>query len=223
LLIAAPDSDTRSRYRELFDGTWDVTDAKDGRDALVQALIQPPVLFLGAARLPFIGGEDLCRLFRRDRQTRDTRIILMTNDSAPQRHDRARKAGADVVLVEPIEPEALRTEANRLCAARPEGSDGACRADVPAPMTTTAGSAIERHKRHRRKSRSFSRFATTSPPLAPFAVLCPVCDRPLRYQHSFLGGVNRSQAEQWDNFVCLSCRGAFEFRHRTRRVRPQST
>jgi hypothetical protein len=37
------------------------------------------------------------------------------------------------------------------------------------------------------------------------------------YLQSFLSGVRR--IEQWDRFLCLWCRGGFEFRHRTSKLR----
>jgi DNA-binding response OmpR family regulator len=217
LLIAAADPQTRSRYRQLFDTAWNVADAEDGRDALVQSLLQPPVIFLGEERLPFIDGVDLCRLMRRDLQTRETRIILLTDDPASQRHERAKQAGADIVLVEPVEPDSLRAEVDRLYVDRLQSSveprgGGSLVTDKLEP-------AIDQQKPRRRKSRSHARFATKKPPLEPHTLICPVCDRPLRYQQSFVGGVNHSQREQWDHFSCPSCRGAFEFRHRTRRMR----
>jgi hypothetical protein len=37
------------------------------------------------------------------------------------------------------------------------------------------------------------------------------------YLQSFLSGVRR--IEQWDRFLCPWCRGVFEFRHRTSKLR----
>jgi hypothetical protein len=40
----------------------------------------------------------------------------------------------------------------------------------------------------------------------------------MAYVRSFLSGVRR--IEQWDRFVCLWCRGSYEYRQRTRKIRP---
>jgi hypothetical protein len=40
----------------------------------------------------------------------------------------------------------------------------------------------------------------------------------MAYVRSFLSGVKR--IEQWDRFVCLWCRGGYEYRQRTRKIRP---
>jgi hypothetical protein len=37
------------------------------------------------------------------------------------------------------------------------------------------------------------------------------------YLQSFLSGVRR--VEQWDRFLCPWCRGVFEYRHRTNKLR----
>jgi hypothetical protein len=33
-------------------------------------------------------------------------------------------------------------------------------------------------------------------------LVCPSCDRPLRYRRSHIGGVSTRYPEQWDEFVC---------------------
>jgi hypothetical protein len=48
-------------------------------------------------------------------------------------------------------------------------------------------------------------------------MVCPRCDEPLRYEHTIYGGVKPE--ERWDRDICGKC-GAFEYRHRTRRLRP---
>jgi hypothetical protein len=73
---------------------------------------------------------------------------------------------------------------------------------------------------HRRNVlvRAHSRFATTSPSVAPPTLRCPSCDRPLVYEQSYLGGVSDRHAEQWDYFTCSTC-GMFQYRQRTRKIR----
>jgi hypothetical protein len=67
-------------------------------------------------------------------------------------------------------------------------------------------------------AKAHQRFATTSPPASPPSLMCPRCDRPLVYARSHVGGVSANHPEQWDDFDCPSC-GAFEYRHRTRKLR----
>jgi hypothetical protein len=49
---------------------------------------------------------------------------------------------------------------------------------------------------------------------------CPMCDRPLDYLKTIIGGVRPT--ERWDFYQCGSCRAVFEYRHRTRQLRTAS-
>jgi transposase-like protein len=49
-------------------------------------------------------------------------------------------------------------------------------------------------------------------------VNCPACDTVLVYQETTYGGVK--PAERWDRFTCPACRLNFEYRHRTRTMKP---
>jgi hypothetical protein len=59
-------------------------------------------------------------------------------------------------------------------------------------------------------------FTATPDPPAP-QLWCPTCDRPLVYRQTVLNGVK--PPDRWDLFECRTC-GAFEYRQRTRRLRP---
>jgi hypothetical protein len=66
----------------------------------------------------------------------------------------------------------------------------------------------------------FRRFDTSTPPHAVPFLVCPSCDRRLEYRKSRVGGVTSRFAEQWDEFICPATCGTFEYRHRTRKLRP---
>ena len=69
------------------------------------------------------------------------------------------------------------------------------------------------------QTRGHRRYDTAQPPMAPPDVLCPSCDRPLRYEFSHIGGVTARDSEQWDSYACSGSCGRFEHRQRTRRLR----
>jgi CheY-like chemotaxis protein len=52
----------------------------------------------------------------------------------------------------------------------------------------------------------------------PPPVRCPVCDRPLYHRSTHVGGLD--VAEQWDYYHCAFCARSFQYRHRTRKLRP---
>ena len=209
ILVAEPDSDTRLLYRELLHGRGsDVVDAVDGRDALARALSVRPSLVLTELRLPILDGFALCSVLRRDSLTKTVPIVVVTAESRPSEVDRAHAAGADVVLLKPVTPEALLREIDRLLEQPPSATES------PESDATRSGSP-----RRRSLKKAYQRVTTTTPSIPPPELWCPRCDRPLQYERSFVGGVSQRQPEQWDQYGCASKCGVFEYRHRTRKLR----
>jgi hypothetical protein len=68
-------------------------------------------------------------------------------------------------------------------------------------------------------SRAHEHRDTTLPPAPPPTLVCPACDRPLRYMRSHIGGVSERHREQWDYFECARGCGTFQYRQRTRKIR----
>jgi hypothetical protein len=61
-----------------------------------------------------------------------------------------------------------------------------------------------------------STIVTASPDAPPPKLICPVCDVPLAYKETVIGGVQ--PIEQWHHFTCRQC-GPFVYRDRTRQLR----
>jgi CheY-like chemotaxis protein len=211
ILIADADADTRGLYRESLRATGcDVIDAADGREALVSALTHRPSLVITETRLPIFDGFQLCELLRRDWQTSSVPILVLTADVRKSEVDRARKAGADSVLIKPVTPEALLVEVERLIG-EPSTKPDAKNETAPSPFAAQG----------RRQAKAQHRIETTNPPVRPPHLVCPSCDRSLNYERSHIGGV-RSRQEQWDSFICPASCGRFEYRQRTRQLRKVS-
>jgi len=71
------------------------------------------------------------------------------------------------------------------------------------------------------KNRAHVRQLTTAPVVTPPILICPDCEDTLTYRHSYIGGVNANQQEQWDYFWC-GCGSEYQYRHRTRRLTRQA-
>jgi hypothetical protein len=71
-------------------------------------------------------------------------------------------------------------------------------------------------------NQTHDRRATTTPPLDPPPLTCPVCDLALKYVSSHIGGVSIKHPEQWDDFECVACGRTFQYRQRTRKLRQVS-
>jgi len=222
VLVANADADARLLYRQtLHTAGCDVLEAVDGRDALAKALSRPPSLVVTDARLPFIDGYALCALLRHDATTRVVPIVMVTADTQPREIARARESGANVVLAKPAPAEVVLNEVRRLLATI-GGMRGRSRGprDHVAEELKKAADLIEVSSAQRRSLElRNARYATSTPPFKPPSLVCPVCRIPLHYEQSQIGGVSTHHTEQWDRFRCTASCGAFEYRHRTRKLR----
>ena len=205
VVLADGDADTRSMYREaLRPLPLDIVEAEEGCDALVQCLFKPPALLITDTYLSTVDSYQLCQVLRRDRATRSVPILILTSEGRPAELARLRLAGATSVLSKPFPLDGFCAEVLRL-------SEGIAPEMTDAPANATGSGKAA--------SRTFRRFDTTAPPHEPPVVHCRECDRLLDYQKSRVGGVSPSNPEQWDQFRCRGCAAAFEYRHRTRRLR----
>jgi len=224
VLVADADADARSSYRQtLHAAGCEVLEAVDGRDALTKALSRPPSLVVTDARLPFIDGYALCALLRHDATTRVVPIVMVTADTQPREIARARESGADVVLAKPAPAVVVLNEIRRLLAHAGGTRDRshAPRDQVAEQLKKVADLIEVSSAQHRTFEQRNARYPTSTPPFKPPSLVCPVCRIPLRYEQSQIGGVSTHHTEQWDRFRCAaatSC-GAFEYRHRTRKLR----
>jgi two-component system, chemotaxis family, chemotaxis protein CheY len=222
VLVADADANERSLFNEaLHVAGCDVIEAADGREALAKALVRPLSLVVSDVELPFINGYELCALLRQDSMTRTTPIILLTDEACTEDVNRARAAGANLTLVRPTSPAALLGEARRLMAASRDLRVRAqiVREKVAAQLQKSASLQERSASVQRAFLKGTQRHATTTPPLEPPALVCPSCDRPLIYQHSYTGGVGVKHSEQWDYYRCPGNCGSFQYRQRTRTLR----
>ena len=220
VLIVDADDDTRCLYREALERAGClVVEAVDGRDALVKALAQQPAVIVTETSLPMVDGCSLCEILRHDDATRTVPIVVVTADARPQVLERARLAGASIVLVKPTAMDILVDEVRRQAERRVHAEAGG-----PAPAMFGGAPAVLDHRdaaeRSRRPlSKVHARGVTTTPSASPPALHCPVCNAGLAYQFSHIGGVSARHPEQWDYYACPSLCGTFEYRQRTRKLR----
>lgn len=212
VVIADADDDTRLMYREALRGLpLEIVEAGDGRDALVQCLLERPALLVVDTHMPSVTGYELCQIVRSDRQTQSVPILVVTSESGPIELTRLRLLGATTVIVKPVAIDSFVSTVAELCHGATE----------PAPGSTDSASSDAPPEAEvlRSASRNYRRFETTQPPAPPPALRCRACDVALEYRKSRIGGVSRREPEQWDEFRCPQCTVTFEYRHRTRSLR----
>ena len=224
VLLADGDADTRQLYAaHLRASAFVIDEADNGAEALAKAITVQPNIVVTETRLPSIDGYELCGLLRKDPATRATPIVVVTGEAFEPDIRRAKNAGADVVLVKPCLPHVLFAEVRRLL----EWSS-ALRARAEATRVKSTEQVVRSERlieksnelqRRTMLSRSYTRHDTIDPPHPPPALFCPMCDQPLRYVRSHIGGVSIRHPEQWDYLECGEGCGDFQYRQRTRKLR----
>jgi CheY-like chemotaxis protein len=136
VLVVDSDAGHRELYRaSLTIAGWDVAEAVDGRDALVQALSTWTSLVLTELCLSFIDGVSLCEILRHDQMTLAVPILVVTSETRATELARATWAGASAVLIKPSTPDLIINEMNRLLATTAVDS-GSWPARSTAPCST---------------------------------------------------------------------------------------
>jgi DNA-binding response OmpR family regulator len=223
VLVADPDPAAGAFYADVLDcRKAQILHAIDGRDALVQALCNPLTLAIIETVLPYVDGYSLCEILRRDRLTQSIPIIVVTADVRSGSLTRAVDAGADAAMAKPIEADLLRDQTTRLLGSSRDLRDSSQLVLVHAQVRGGhATFTVERSitPRRIRKSLAHGRYQTSAPPAAPPPLRCSSCADELTYVSSYVGGVTRTFAEQWDRYSCPNGCGVFQYRHRTRKLR----
>jgi CheY-like chemotaxis protein len=120
ILIVEDDPETRRFYISVLAADGYTTDAAhNGFQALEKAVASPPDLVLTDIAVPGLDGIELCRRLRLDERTRAARVLAVTGYDDRHYPDRAVQAGADEVLLKPLDAGALLAAARRLLAREP--------------------------------------------------------------------------------------------------------
>ena len=222
-LLVERDSDTRDIYAGfLRQCGFDVEEAQDGPEGLAKAFSCHPHVIITSTRLAGMSGFDLCRVLRTDPLTSTIPIVVVPSETGADGR-RALSAGPDSVLPKPCSPDALFREIKQLLlkahvwhgAARHVQSES-----QPARMDASpVPDGAEPERKRVMLNHVHGRHVTTEPTTQPPALVCPNCYEPLRYVKSYIGGVSARHPEQWDYFECRTGCGAFQYRHRTRKLR----
>jgi CheY-like chemotaxis protein len=227
-LLADSDADTRALYAAFLElSACEIEQAEDGPTALAKAIARHPDIIVSETHLPSISGFDLCRLLHADEATREIPFIFVTADASAAGVQLAERSEVDALLVKPCPPATLANSMRNVLglssdlrarsrALRIKAAEQLHRSERVLARGKTPNARVE----HRQTLKAaLDRRFTTTPPLEPPSLHCPVCDRGLEYQRSHVGGVNERLQEQWDYFECHAGCGTFQYRQRTRKVR----
>jgi two-component system, cell cycle response regulator DivK len=119
VLIVEDDPESRGFLVDLLNHHGFRTDAAhNGLQALDKALASTPDLVLADIVVPGIDGIELCRRLRADARTRAVPVVAVTGYEDRHYRVRAMEAGANRVLIKPLEPDSLIREVRELVTQR---------------------------------------------------------------------------------------------------------
>jgi CheY-like chemotaxis protein len=120
VLVVEDDPETRHFYLGVLAASgFDTQEAHNGFQALAKAIETLPDLVLTDIAVPGLDGIELCRRLRADPRTRAVRVLAVTGYDDRQYPDRVLEAGADRVLLKPLDAGVLVSEVRRLVTREP--------------------------------------------------------------------------------------------------------
>ena len=115
VLVVEDDPETRQYYLQILSSEgFSTEDAHNGLQALEKARVLSPDLVLTDIAVPGIDGIELCRRLRAEPRTRDISLLAVTGYDDRDYQDRAIQAGADHIMIKPVEARLLCEEVRRL-------------------------------------------------------------------------------------------------------------
>ena len=100
---------------------YEVTVARDGEEALRQVGMLRPDLVVLDIMLPSVSGFEVCRRIRERRESKDTKVLMLTARGLESEIEKGMAAGANAYMTKPFATrELVQTVASLLAPADPE-------------------------------------------------------------------------------------------------------
>ena len=108
ILVVEDQEDNRRILRDLLaNAGYEMIEAEDGEQALVQAAKHRPDLILMDIQLPLLDGYEATRRIKADPALMAIPIIVVTSYALNGDEEKARAAGCDAYVAKPFSPRAL--------------------------------------------------------------------------------------------------------------------
>jgi CheY-like chemotaxis protein len=105
VLICDDEPALRELIRVSLEGQYEFVEADDGEESLELARsVRPDVVILDMM-MPRLSGLEVLSALRQEEELADMRVIVLT--AQPATREQALRAGADIVMVKPFEPERI--------------------------------------------------------------------------------------------------------------------
>lgn len=143
VLVAEDEDDLREFICAALDRQFDVSQARDGREALELARAERPDLVLTDVMMPHASGADLCRAIKSEPQLRTTPVVMLTARTGSDAALEGYNAGADEFVTKPFHNRVLIARLRAQLKLRALGLQLADQARLATAGTLAAGIAHE--------------------------------------------------------------------------------
>ena len=117
ILIADDRPEVVELVRVILEGEdYEIVDASNGKEALKKARLEKPDLVLLDVVMPKMDGFEVCRKLRKDPQTQEIPIIMLTAKGKEVDKEKARQLGVRDYITKPFSPSALLTRVEEILA-----------------------------------------------------------------------------------------------------------
>lgn len=113
ILIVEDSDDVRQSYVPWFvSAGYEVTQARDGQEALALSKQAPPDVVLLDIGIPGIDGYTLASMWRRDPKMSRVPVVVLSGNTGDAHEERALKSGCTIALPKPCLPDMILAAVN---------------------------------------------------------------------------------------------------------------
>ena len=118
LLIAEDNDDLRAYIRSVFDDTYRVIEAADGKEGFDLAIKYIPDIVISDLMMPEMDGFELCQALKTNEKTSHIPVVVLTAKATLQDRIEGFEIGADDYLVKPFNAMEIKTRVRNLIVIR---------------------------------------------------------------------------------------------------------
>ena len=113
ILIVEDSDDVRKSYVPWFENAgYEVTEARDGKEALALSKSEPPDVVLLDIGIPGIDGYTLASLWRRDPRMSRVPVVVLSGQKGGEHEARVHESGGLIALPKPCLPDMILAAVN---------------------------------------------------------------------------------------------------------------
>ncbi len=117
ILIADDRAEVVELVRVTLEGEdYQIVDASNGKEALKKVRLEKPDLVLLDVVMPKMDGFEVCRKLKKDPETQEIPIIMLTAKAQKVDKEKGREVGASDYITKPFSPSALLTKIEEILA-----------------------------------------------------------------------------------------------------------